>query len=210
MENLTISDAPPQGAQPVLGGRAPPPQQTPQLPPQMFTTAAQLLDMTDKKLMVALRDGRKLIGVLRSWDQFGMYTMHARYRHPVMARGNLLSVRVSGRLTRRSPANLVLQDTVERVYAYPDLEANPPREGGMFADIKRGIFLVRGENVLLLGEIDLDKDDDPPPGYEPADLKLVQGLAAERKDKDKARDKGRIKKLSTLGFEGENMGEILL
>ncbi|GKT49388.1 U6 snRNA-associated Sm-like protein LSm2 [Colletotrichum spaethianum] len=197
MENLTISDAPPQGGQPVLGGRAPPPpQQTPQLPPQMFTTAAQLLDMTDisaallrgatrdrtltspvEKLMVALRDGRKLIGVLRSWDQF---------------------------------ANLVLQDTVERVYAHPDPEANPPREGGLFADIKRGIFLVRGENVLLLGEIDLDKDDDPPPGYEPADLKLVQGLAAERKDKDKARDKGRIKKLSTLGFEGENMGEILL
>ncbi|KAK1996156.1 LSM domain-containing protein [Colletotrichum falcatum] len=177
MENLTISDAPPQGGQPVLGGRAPPPQQTPQLPPQMFTTAAQLLDMTDKKLMVALRDGRKLIGVLRSWDQF---------------------------------ANLVLQDTVERVYAHPDPEANPPREVGLFADIKRGIFLVRGENVLLLGEIDLDKDDDPPPGYEPADLKLVQGLAAERRDKDKARDKGRIRKLSTLGFEGENMGEILL
>jgi len=96
--------------------------------PQMFTTAAQLLDLTDskglhisllgswslgleilrgsrtfdtvgyssqphgdelqdrpvkmriiadtsarvEKLMVSLRDGRKLIGVLRSWDQFGM------------------------------------------------------------------------------------------------------------------------------------------
>lgn len=25
-----------------------------------------------EKLMVSLRDGRKLIGVLRSWDQFGM------------------------------------------------------------------------------------------------------------------------------------------
>ncbi|WYZ37488.1 hypothetical protein EsH8_II_000994 [Colletotrichum jinshuiense] len=177
MENLTISDAPPQGAQPTLGGRAPPPQQTSQLPPQMFTTAAQLLDLTDKKLMVALRDGRKLVGVLRSWDQF---------------------------------ANLVLQDTVERFFAHPDLEANPPRETGLFADVKRGIFLVRGENVLLLGEIDLDKDDDLPPGYEPGDLKLVQRLSAERKEKDKARDKGRIKKLNTLGFEGENMGEILL
>lgn len=28
--------------------------------------------MFAEKLMVALRDGRKLIGVLRSWDQFGM------------------------------------------------------------------------------------------------------------------------------------------
>ena len=26
-----------------------------------------------EKLMVALRDGRKLIGVLRSWDQFGAF-----------------------------------------------------------------------------------------------------------------------------------------
>lgn len=39
-------------------------------------------------------------------------------------------------------ANLVLQDTVERLYA-----------GNLYADIPRGVFLVRGENVLLLGEI---------------------------------------------------------
>lgn len=80
-------------------GLPPPPNQ--QLPPQMFTTAAQLLDLTDsesralavcdfawfsvvqrvpndrrltwmvEKLMLCLRDGRKLVGVLRSWDQFG-------------------------------------------------------------------------------------------------------------------------------------------
>lgn len=29
---------------------------------------------TAEKLMVALRDGRKLIGVLRSWDQFGWFS----------------------------------------------------------------------------------------------------------------------------------------
>jgi len=75
----------------------------------MFTTAAQLLDLTDKKLMISLRDGRKLIGVLRSWDQFG---------------------------------NLVLQDTIERLFVQD-----------LYADIERGLFLVRGENVLLLGEI---------------------------------------------------------
>jgi U6 snRNA-associated Sm-like protein LSm1 len=36
----------------------------------------------------------------------------------------------------------VLQDTVERIYA-----------GKVYADVPRGIFLVRGENVLLLGEV---------------------------------------------------------
>ena len=39
-------------------------------------------------------------------------------------------------------ANLVLQDTIERIFVKD-----------LYADIPRGIFLVRGENVLLLGEI---------------------------------------------------------
>ena len=36
----------------------------------------------------------------------------------------------------------MLQDTVERLFAQ-----------NMYADVTRGLFLVRGENVLLLGEI---------------------------------------------------------
>jgi len=114
MEPLSLHD-PAVGSAPPSQHAAPPPQLpmmgvgVPQLPPQMFTTAAQLLDLTDKKLVIALRDGRKLIGVLRSWDQFG---------------------------------NLVLQDTVERIFA---------RE--WYADVPRGLFLVRGENVSILGEI---------------------------------------------------------
>ena len=82
----------------------------------IFTTAAQLLDCVDKKLLLVLRDGRKMVGILRSFDQY---------------------------------ANLVFQDTVERIY-----------HNDTFADMERGILLVRGENVVLLGEIDLDKEDD--------------------------------------------------
>lgn len=69
-------------------------------------------------MLVVLRDGRKLQGVLRSYDQF---------------------------------ANLVLEDTVERIY-FRDL----------FAETWRGLFLIRGENVVLLGEVDLDQEDDVP------------------------------------------------
>ena len=39
-------------------------------------------------------------------------------------------------------ANLVLQDTVERIHS-----------GNKYGDIQRGIFLIRGENIVLLGEI---------------------------------------------------------
>lgn len=177
MENLSVSDAPPQhgpgGIPPLGAGRPPQPQQ---LPAQMFTTAAQLLDLTDKKLMVVLRDGRKFTGILRSWDQF---------------------------------ANLVLQSTKERIFVPPG-GGGPDPSRGLFADLDRGIYLVRGENVMLLGEIDLDKDDDPPPGYDLADLELVQSLAKQRKVDDKSKEKSKVKKLHKIGFEGENAGEVLL
>lgn len=45
-------------------------------------------------------------------------------------------------LTTFGLANLVLQDTVERIYA-----------GNLYAEEHVGLYLVRGENVLLLGEI---------------------------------------------------------
>ncbi|RKF80759.1 U6 snRNA-associated Sm-like protein LSm1 [Golovinomyces cichoracearum] len=178
-----------------------------QLPPQMFTTAAQLLDMTDncrpiyrykkrqhmklcpeqridsgsniEKLMVALRDGRKLIGTLRSWDQY---------------------------------ANLVLQSTVERVFVPPLMSSQSSslsQQQGLYADIPRGVFLVRGENVLLLGEIDLDKDDDAPSGYEIADIEVVQKIAKERKITRAQKQHNRLVKSRKLGLEGDNGGETL-
>lgn len=76
-------------------------------------------------MLVILRDGRKLHGVLRSYDQFGMWNF-------------LLMVNVK----LSSTANLVLEDTVERIY-----------QGNAFAESWRGLYLIRGENVVLLGEI---------------------------------------------------------
>lgn len=111
-------------------------------------------------------------------------------------------------------ANLVLQSTIERIFLPPaepsstNALAGPPR--GLYADIDRGTFLVRGENVVMLGEIDLDRDDDPPPGYDKAELGLVERAAKEKKEAEKSKNKSRVRKLATLGFEGENQGEILL
>ncbi|KAL2832942.1 hypothetical protein BDW59DRAFT_138943 [Aspergillus cavernicola] len=154
----------PQGA-PTQGNLGPMTHGPPQLPPQMFTTAAQLLDLTDKKLVLVLRDGRKLIGVLRTWDQF---------------------------------ANLVLQDTIERMYA-----------GSLYTDIPRGVFLVRGENVLLLGEVDLDREDNIPSHVTKAPFKEVIELKKKEDNERKTGDKKRNNKLQGLGFEAEHSGEIL-
>ncbi|KAK8093780.1 hypothetical protein PG997_000465 [Apiospora hydei] len=190
MENLTIHDPSPQQGAPMSQtlGRAPPPQQPQQLPPQMFTTAAQLLDLTDKKLLICLRDGRKLTGILRSWDQFGTFGFCAA--------------------AAAAAAPLVSAATTHICASAGRHRGFPVK--GYYADKSHGIFLVRGENVLLLGEIDLDKDDDTPAGYEMADFKAVERMAKEKKATDKSREKNKLKKLSTLGFEGENLGEILL
>jgi len=75
---------------------------------------ASLIEEIDKRQLVVLRDGRILIGYLRSVDQF---------------------------------ANLVLHKAVERIHV-----------NNMFGDIPRGIFVVRGENVVLLGEVDSEED----------------------------------------------------
>ena len=64
--------------------------------------------------------------------------------------------------------------------------------------------------MLLLGEIDLDRDDDPPAGFEPAEFDAVDALLKERRAAEKTREKTRLRKLATHGFEGENLGDILL
>lgn len=71
---------------------------------------ASLVQDIDKRVMVVLRDGRTLIGYLRSLDQF---------------------------------ANLLLTQTVERIHVKDK-----------YGDIERGVFLIRGENVVLCGEVD--------------------------------------------------------
>lgn len=91
---------------------------------------ASLLDEVDKRLMVLLRDGRTLIGYLRAIDQYGKYKRRSLTLPSVIF--NILL----------NAANLVLHKTVERIHA-----------SGKFGEIQRGVFVVRGENVVLCGEI---------------------------------------------------------
>jgi U6 snRNA-associated Sm-like protein LSm1 len=62
-----------------------------------------------EKLLVILRDGRKLVGTLRSFDQF---------------------------------ANVVLERAIERIIV-----------GELYCDLPLGLYIIRGENVVLIGEL---------------------------------------------------------
>ncbi|KAJ0402729.1 hypothetical protein P43SY_007871 [Pythium insidiosum] len=77
-----------------------------------------LIDQLDKRILVVLRDGRHLVGVVRSFDQY---------------------------------SNIILQDTYERHVA-----------GGLFCDIELGLNIIRGENIVLLGELDEEKEREQP------------------------------------------------
>ncbi|CAH4033968.1 U6 snRNA-associated Sm-like protein LSm1 [Pieris brassicae] len=66
-------------------------------------------------------------------------------------------------------ANLVLHKTIERIHV-----------GKEYGDIPRGIFIVRGENVVLLGEIDKDKEDNLPL----TEVSVDDILDAQRREQD--------------------------
>eukprot|EP01127_Copromyxa_protea_P005316 TRINITY_DN15260_c0_g1_i1.p1 TRINITY_DN15260_c0_g1~~TRINITY_DN15260_c0_g1_i1.p1 ORF type:complete len:132 (+),score=25.53 TRINITY_DN15260_c0_g1_i1:41-436(+) len=80
----------------------------------LVTATVSLIEEVDKKIMVVLRDGRNIVGTMRSFDQY---------------------------------ANVVLEDTVERIFV-----------GNKYCEKHLGVFIIRGENVELLSEIDLPKE----------------------------------------------------
>merc|ERR1711879_534757 len=79
---------------------------------------ASLIEELDKRILVVLRDGRTLIGILRSFDHF---------------------------------ANVVLENTTERLFV-----------GNAYGDIPLGLFIVRGDNIVLIGDLNTEKEKDQP------------------------------------------------
>ncbi|CAH9076935.1 unnamed protein product [Cuscuta europaea] len=102
--------------------------------------STSLASYLDKKLLVLLRDGRKLIGILRSFDQF---------------------------------ANAVLEGACERVIV-----------GDIYCDLPLGLYIIRGENVVLIGELDLDKDELPPHMTCVSEEEIKRAQKAERESTD--------------------------
>lgn len=58
-------------------------------------------------------------------------------------------------------ANLVLQDTIERIYLPENSESYEEHSHpSKYGEAYRGVFMIRGENVVMLGELDIDKEDE--------------------------------------------------
>eukprot|EP01116_Phalansterium_solitarium_P007892 TRINITY_DN20912_c0_g1_i1.p2 TRINITY_DN20912_c0_g1~~TRINITY_DN20912_c0_g1_i1.p2 ORF type:complete len:146 (+),score=49.23 TRINITY_DN20912_c0_g1_i1:136-573(+) len=118
---------------------------------------ASLVDEVDKKLLVVLRDGKKLVGVLRSFDQF---------------------------------ANLVLEDTWERVHV-----------GRSYGERRLGVFLVRGENVVLMGELDVAKDNELPFRLQKIPFEEAERLYKEERQRQAEEAERKQKMLLSQGLQ---------
>ncbi|KAK9816397.1 hypothetical protein WJX74_006843 [Apatococcus lobatus] len=113
-----------------------------------------LVEELDKLLLVQLRDGRKLVGILRSFDQF---------------------------------ANLVLEQATERVIV-----------GSLYAEVPLGLHVVRGENVVLLGEIDEARD--PPASLTKVTEQEIRQAQKAEKEQEKIKQSMKAR-MDFLDFE---------
>ncbi|KAG2717910.1 hypothetical protein I3760_03G196100 [Carya illinoinensis] len=123
--------------------------------PDDVLLSTSLASYLDKKLLVLLRDGRILLGLLCSFDQF---------------------------------ANVVLQDACERVIV-----------GDLYCDIPLGLYVIRGENVVLIGELELDKEELPP---HMTHVSVVEIKRAQKAERDATDLKGTMRKrMEFLDFD---------
>ncbi|MBA0693945.1 hypothetical protein Goari_004281 [Gossypium aridum] len=110
--------------------------------------ASRDLSIFIEKLLVLLRDGRKLLGLLRSFDQFAMYP-------------SIFT------------ANVILEGACERVIV-----------GDLYCDIPLGLYVIRGENVVLIGELDLEKEELPSRMNPVSEAEIKRAQKAEREATD--------------------------
>lgn len=107
--------------------------------------SASLIEQLDTRVLIVLREGRHLVGVLRSVDQF---------------------------------SNIVLEDTYERHIT-----------GNKYADRFLGLYLVKGESLVLVGEIN---DDDDADGAGPMQKVSLEELREAWNENDNAADQTQI------------------
>ncbi|EAA00900.3 U6 snRNA-associated Sm-like protein LSm1 [Anopheles arabiensis] len=74
-------------------------------------------------------------------------------------------------------ANLVLHRTIERIHV-----------GNEYGDIQRGVVIIRGENVVLLGEIDREKESTLPL----REISVDDILDAQRREQEARQEKHRL------------------
>jgi len=129
--------------------------------PLWSTATISLIEEVDKRVLLVLRDGRKLVGTFRSFDQF---------------------------------ANMVFEDVIERIFV-----------DNKYCEKKLGTFIIRGENIVILGEIDTELELSSALKLElvpgPDLMKLFDEEKKKKEEQQKMRRKSRMQQAAQPGNE---------
>lgn len=82
----------------------------------------------------------------------------------------------------------MLHLTVERIYI-----------GNEYGEIDRGVFLIRGENVVLCGEVD-EQGEEHLPGFRKIPIEVILANQAREAEEKSNRDKLKLKALQERGM----------
>ncbi|KAK1747344.1 U6 snRNA-associated Sm-like protein LSm1 [Skeletonema marinoi] len=91
--------------------------------PPFLPGASSLVEQLDQQMLVVLRDGRHLVGTLRTFDQFSNMVMEGTSERRIL---------------------VVTKDKDETI-CYQ-------------TDIKLGLYIVRGDSIVLMGEVDDEEE----------------------------------------------------
>lgn len=143
--------------------------------PPFLPGSASLVEQLDRRLMVVLRDGRHLIGNLRSFDQF---------------------------------SNMVMEDVCERRILHT--RGADGKLCSYYTDVRLGLYMVRGDSMVLLGEVDeedSDDDDDDKKSSGEEGAAADDAAAGGRGDDDKPMKKVSLEEFERLSEEKKRKEE---
>lgn len=93
--------------------------------PAYLPGSSSLVEELDQRIMVVLRDGRHLVGNLRTFDQY---------------------------------SNMVLDCASERRF-HDNNNGNDGKKTTYFTDVPLGMYIVRGDSIVLLGQIGSEEEE---------------------------------------------------
>lgn len=133
-----------------------------------FTTTAALVASVDRKVMVEVKGGNIFFGILRTYDHFANLTLEFVSERIYLVRGDL-----------------------ENVEAYkPSVDISAKEKNSViknyefYAERQVGCYLIRGENVVFIGEVDIDKEDKPIKNMIRVDWQLASTIMEKKNRKD--------------------------
>ena len=139
------------------GGRGPPPA-TNAVPygylPAYLPGAASLVEQLNKRILCILRDGRHLVGTLGTFDQFSNMVMMDTCERRVLV--------VPNKDDEMKKKNEDDDDDGTDTNTNGTMKPSASSKTSTLCyqtDIQLGLFIVRGDNVVLLGEVGDEEDE---------------------------------------------------